>query len=94
LFTYFRVERSSDQVVKPINVQALSKWVGAIPDDVVKDMENIAPMLEILGYDAKSSAPNYGTPDSEVATNTYDIVKHHDRWVQSAQDVLHKSKQE
>lgn len=44
-----RLERSTDQVIKPINMEALSKWVGAIPKDVVKDMALIAPMLEYLG---------------------------------------------
>lgn len=36
-------------MIKPINMEALSKWVGAIPKDVVKDMALIAPMLEYLG---------------------------------------------
>lgn len=44
-----RVERSSDQVIKPVNLEALTKWVGNIPEDVVHDMANIAPMLSILG---------------------------------------------
>ncbi|ODN04928.1 Protein-tyrosine sulfotransferase [Orchesella cincta] len=50
-----KVERSSDQVVKPVNVEALTKWVGAIPDDVVRDMETIAPMLSNLGYSPKDN---------------------------------------
>merc|ERR1719297_388092 len=33
-----KVERSSVQVIKPVNLDALSKWVGHIPDDVVEDM--------------------------------------------------------
>jgi len=44
-----RVERSSDQVIKPVNLEALTKWVGNIPEDVVHDMANVAPMLSILG---------------------------------------------
>merc|ERR1712212_438952 len=39
-------ERSSDQIVKPINVEALTQWVGYYDDDVLKDMEEIAPMLK------------------------------------------------
>uniref|UniRef100_A0A672IGD9 Protein-tyrosine sulfotransferase n=1 Tax=Salarias fasciatus TaxID=181472 RepID=A0A672IGD9_SALFA len=38
-----KVERSTDQVIKPVNVEALSKWVGKIPADVVRDMAVIAP---------------------------------------------------
>jgi protein-tyrosine sulfotransferase len=36
-------------VIKPVNLEALTKWVGNIPEDVVHDMANIAPMLSILG---------------------------------------------
>ena len=44
-----KVERSSDQVIKPVNLEALSKWVGHIPDDVLEDMASIAPMLAHFG---------------------------------------------
>ena len=54
------VERSSDQVVKPVNLDALSKWVGTIPEDVVRDMDSVAPMLRRLGYDPNANPPNYG----------------------------------
>lgn len=53
----WRVERSSDQVIKPVNLEALSKWVGKIPDDVVRDMADIAPMLSVLGYDPYANPP-------------------------------------
>lgn len=60
------MERSSDQVIKPVNLEALTKWVGNIPDDVVRDMAEIAPMLSVLGYDPYSNPPNYGKPDDQV----------------------------
>lgn len=66
----FRVERSTDQVIKPVNVEALSKWVGKIPADVVRDMAVIAPMLTRLGYDPHANPPNYGQPDPKVLDNT------------------------
>lgn len=65
-----RVERSSDQVIKPVNLEALSKWVGNIPDDVVRDMVDIAPMLSVLGYDPFANPPDYGKPDAWVEDNT------------------------
>merc|ERR1719418_45174 len=61
-----KVERSSDQVVKPVNLDALSKWVGHIPEDVIADMADVAPMLKKFGYDttwSESNPPNYGTPN-------------------------------
>jgi len=54
-----RVERSTDQVMKPVNTDALSKWVGHIPPDVIGDMAEIAPMLARLGYDPYSNPPDY-----------------------------------
>lgn len=64
------MERSTDQVIKPVNVEALSKWVGKIPADVVRDMAVIAPMLIQLGYDPHANPPNYGRPDPKVLDNT------------------------
>ena len=43
-----------------MNVDALSKWVGKIPEDVVADMDSVAPMLRKLGYDPHANPPNYG----------------------------------
>ncbi|XP_017850865.1 protein-tyrosine sulfotransferase isoform X2 [Drosophila busckii] len=54
-----KVERSSDQVIKPVNLEALSKWVGQIPSDVVREMAEIAPMLSVLGYDPYANPPDY-----------------------------------
>ena len=68
------------QVVKPVNLEALSKWVGSIPDDVVEDMGVIAPMLEKMGYDPNGNPPNYGTPDTEVVKNTKEVKEHEDIW--------------
>jgi protein-tyrosine sulfotransferase len=66
----FRVERSSDQVIKPVNLEALTKWVGNFPEDVVRDMAEIAPMLSVLNYDPYANPPNYGAPDKVVSDNT------------------------
>uniref|UniRef100_H3DA60 Protein-tyrosine sulfotransferase n=1 Tax=Tetraodon nigroviridis TaxID=99883 RepID=H3DA60_TETNG len=70
-----KVERSTDQVIKPVNVEALSKWVGKIPADVVRDMAVIAPMLFRLGYDPQANPPNYGQPDPKVLDNTRRVFK-------------------
>ncbi|UYV81133.1 TPST2 [Cordylochernes scorpioides] len=74
------LERSSDQVIKPINIEALSKWVGHIPEDVVRDMAKIAPMLQTLGYDPAANPPDYGKPDSFVLHNTKHIQAHQHIW--------------
>lgn len=72
-FLFGRVERSSDQVIKPVNLEALTKWVGQIPDDVVRDMAEIAPMLSVLGYDPYANPPDYGKADSWVKDNTLKV---------------------
>jgi len=89
-----KVERSSDQVIKPVNLDALSKWVGHIPDDVVEDMANIAPMLAHFGYDPDANPPNYGKADKVVVDNTNDIKKHDDEWEEIAEKVKSLSKKD
>lgn len=68
-----RIERSTDQVIKPVNLEALSKWTGHIPVDVLRDMAQIAPMLARLGYDPYANPPNYGNPDPIVINNTHRV---------------------
>ena len=75
-----RLERSTDQVIKPINIEALSKWVGQIPDDVVRDMASVAPMLATLGYDPNANPPNYGKPDEFVEKNMKLLERNKDDW--------------
>lgn len=86
-----KVERSSDQVIKPINLEALTKWAGHIPDDVVKDMADIAPMLSVLGYNPYDNPPSYGKPDSIVADNTREIAKNKASWDQRAKELFRMS---
>ncbi|OQR76865.1 protein-tyrosine sulfotransferase-like [Tropilaelaps mercedesae] len=74
------LERSTDQVIKPINMEALTKWVGAIPKDVVRDMAQVAPMLKFLGYDPMANPPDYGKPDSFVLNNTEQIKQNLGEW--------------
>ncbi|KJH52855.1 hypothetical protein DICVIV_00900 [Dictyocaulus viviparus] len=83
-----KVERSSDQVVKPINMDALTKWVGNIPDDVIRDMDEIAPMLRLLGYDPNANPPYYGKPDDLVAKKTDEVHKNGEEWYRKAVNVV------
>jgi len=64
-------ERSTDQVVKPLYIDSLNAWVGHLPEDVQADIEEIAPMIKVLGY-STSSDPYYGRPDWEV-TEKYNL---------------------
>ncbi|XP_040907043.1 protein-tyrosine sulfotransferase 1-like [Toxotes jaculatrix] len=66
-----KVERSTDQVMKPVNTEALSKWVGNIPADVMSDMAEIAPMLARLGYNPHGNPPNYTRPEPVASPFKY-----------------------
>lgn len=59
--------------MKPVNLEALSKWVGKLPTDIVEDMPRIAPMLARLGYDPYANPPRYGNPDAIVVNNTHRV---------------------
>ena len=73
-------------------MEALSKWVGHIPEDVVADMAEIAPMLEKMGYDPHGNPPKYGDADKEVIDNTNDIKQHSDDWEKQGEIVKQNSK--
>lgn len=89
-----KVERSSDQVIKPVNLDALSKWVGHIPQDTLDEMAEIAPMLAHFGYDPEGNPPNYGKPDQFVLDNTNDIKEHDSEWDEIAERVKKLSKKD
>ena len=74
--------KSADQVIKPINIEALYDWVGKIPQDVLDKLDTIAPMLKKLGYDTKSSKPYYGKPDLKILDNTFEIQANVEKWIQ------------
>ena len=82
------VERSSDQIIKPINMDALTSWVNFYEEDVLQDMDAIAPMLRKFGYDPDDNNPVYGTPDGEVMNNTKMIHHNEEFWEQKAKDLL------
>lgn len=87
-----RVERSTDQVIKPVNLEALSKWVGKFPSSVVEEMAQLAPMLRILGYDPYANPPNYGIPDTFVVDNTQEVQRNQKWYDDKAQQVMAVSK--
>ncbi|RWS31879.1 protein-tyrosine sulfotransferase 2-like protein, partial [Leptotrombidium deliense] len=82
-----KLERSTDQVIKPVNIEALSKWVGHFSDDVLKDMSKIAPMLSILGYDPNANPPDYGKPDSLVLKNMKELEMNKVMWKQKEEEM-------
>jgi len=70
-----KTEKSTDQIVKPINVDALNDWVGFYDQDILNDMNTLAPMLRKMGYDPEDNDPVYGVPDNQVLKNTNKIHK-------------------
>ena len=82
------IERSSDQIIKPINVDALTSWVGFYDNCTLEDMDSIAPLLKKLGYDPWDPQPSYGIPDGEVVNNTNDVHKNKLAWQQKAEKLL------
>ena len=54
--------------------------MGEIPEDVLEDMSEIAPMLETLGYDPEAIQPKYGEADRFVIENTNEIKAHDKEW--------------
>ena len=77
-----KIELSSDQVVKPVNLEGLNAWFDKIPDDILNEIDVLAPMLKQLGYDTKSKKPNYGEADDKIKENTLKIQENRQYWIQ------------
>uniref|UniRef100_A0AAF5PPG5 Protein-tyrosine sulfotransferase n=1 Tax=Wuchereria bancrofti TaxID=6293 RepID=A0AAF5PPG5_WUCBA len=83
-----KVERSTDQVIKPVNLDALTKWVGTFSEDIVQEMASIAPMLAQLGYDPNANPPKYGEPDPIVLKNTDELHMNFGEWERRAKEIV------
>ena len=66
-------------MIKAINLDALSKWVGNIPQDVVDEMAKLAPMLQILGYDPYANPPNYEAAKMKIDADLIQNYPLHNR---------------
>jgi len=89
-----QAERSSDQIIKPINIDALTSWVGFYPEDVLEEMDELAPMLQKFGYDPSENDPNYGVPDGQVVNNTNIVHQHQQEWENKAKKLIAEMKKE
>lgn len=88
----FRVEKSTDQVVKPINLEALTAWVKHFPVELRYTIRLLAPMLVRLGYDPDSYPPSYGKADISVTNNTVSVKENEQYWLKQASAALQLSK--
>ncbi|RCN42750.1 hypothetical protein ANCCAN_11298 [Ancylostoma caninum] len=53
------IEYSTSQVKEKIYKKALTSWFGYFPDNILNDINTIAPMLRQLGYDTSARKPSY-----------------------------------
>ena len=83
--SFSRVEMSTDQVIKPVNMEALGRWAEFVPSDVRRDIHKIAPMLSRLGYDADAYPPTYGEADALVTNNTRLVQQNEQYWQRKVQ---------
>ena len=81
-----KYEKSSDQVIKPINLEPLNSWVGKIPKHLLDQMDSIAPMLRTLGYNPYANPPNYGDADQKVKENAFKIQSSDQNWKELAKN--------
>ncbi|XP_067928537.1 protein-tyrosine sulfotransferase 1-like [Watersipora subatra] len=66
-------EPSTDQVNKAVNLEALSKWFGAIPSNALQTLDRTAPMLAKFGYDVHQYPPDYTKLLNPLAEKTMSI---------------------
>jgi protein-tyrosine sulfotransferase len=51
-------------------------------------MAEVAPMLQVLGYDPNANPPVYGTPDDIVLRKTEEIHKNETKWKEKAAEFV------
>lgn len=74
-------------MIKPINVDALGKWKGKIPENVEKSLDEIAPMLRKLGYDPNRGPEQYGVPDELVRKKEEELKKNAEVYIQKEEEI-------
>lgn len=78
-------------MVKPINLDALTKWIDRFPKEIKSELDTLAPMLKKLGYDTQSDKPNYGAADQLVLANMNELKKNAEFWDTKAKFYARKS---
>lgn len=66
------LERSSDQVIKPLYTSALSSWEGIISDDDLSLVDEKAPLMKVFGYKPEVHSGSY---DHFISTNQSETFK-------------------
>jgi len=82
------LEKSSDQVVKPVYQKALTSWFGKIPTEIVEKMSVIAPMLGVFGYDVHLNGGNYSYPLSDNFSFN-PSSQPTEQWLKFSREILH-----
>ena len=65
-FSLSAMEKSTDQVVKPVYNDSLKPWVGFFDNKTLARLSLDAPMLAEIGYSSRIHDPKYEEPDKEV----------------------------
>ncbi|VDM60535.1 unnamed protein product [Angiostrongylus costaricensis] len=66
----------------------LSKVERSSDQDVLEEVDQLAPMLRKLGYDTSRNPPNYGKPDELVSKKTEDLHRNREEWYKKAVEVV------
>ena len=82
----YSMEFSADQVMQPINANALSSWVENIPANMVDKIAELAPMLRTLGYNSDSQIANYTFAEND-GLNALNTTQR-ESWLSKALTVL------
>ena len=78
-------------MIKPINLEALNKWIKDFPKDIKSELDTLAPMLKKLGYDIQSDTPTYGSADQLVLDNMNELKENAQFWNAKAKSYARKA---
>lgn len=83
-----KLEWSTHEIIKPINTESLTSWVGNLPVNE-DDIRFIHPLLNSLNYSLKQDDLNYkeDLADELVHANNELIKKNRDYWLIKGKNV-------
>ena len=61
--------------------QSLNSWIEKIPDNLMKELEKVAPSLRKLGYDSYSKISNYDEIYEKLNSNYDNFQKNRQDWI-------------
>jgi protein-tyrosine sulfotransferase len=85
-FLNYSLNKKQNQIMEKKNFDrlidhSLNSWIEKIPDNLMKELEQVAPSLRKLGYDSYSKISNYDEIYEKLNSNYGNFQKNRQDWI-------------